>query len=125
MSGSDEDVLRFIAASFPSVWALEVLLALKREQRPWSRSELVSALRASELVVTKAIDALVAAGLASFEDDHAIYLPVNRKVEDCVAQVEKLYRTHPDLVRRAIVSAGTSSATAFADAFKLRRDRHD
>ena len=27
MSSSDEDVLRFIAASFPSVWALEVLLA--------------------------------------------------------------------------------------------------
>lgn len=125
MSGSDEDVLRFIAASFPSVWALEVLLALKREQRPWSRSELVQALRASELVVSKAIDALVAAGLASFEDDHAVYLPVNREVDACVGLVEKLYRTHPDLVRRAIVSAGTSSATAFADAFKLRRDRHD
>lgn len=119
------DVLRFIAASFPSVWALEVLLALKRERRSWSRSELVTVLRASELVVTKAIDALVAAGLASFEDDHAIYLPVTRDVDGCVELVEKLYRTHPDLVRRAIVSAGTSSATAFADAFKLRRDRHD
>jgi hypothetical protein len=125
VSGSDEDVLRFIAASFPSVWALEVLLALKREQRPWSRSELVDRLRASELVVIRAIDALVAAGLASFEDDCAIYLPVNRKVDDCMDLVEKLYRTHPDLVRRAIVSAGTSRATAFADAFKLRRDRHD
>jgi hypothetical protein len=125
VSGSDEDVLRFIAASFPSVWALEVLLALKREQRPWSRSELVRALRASELVASKAIDALVAAGLASFEDDTAIYLPVNREADRRVCLVEKLYRTHPDLVRRAIVSAGTSSATAFADAFKLRRDRHD
>jgi hypothetical protein len=62
---SDDDVLRFIAASFPSVWALEVLLTLRHDRRLWERQELVSSLRASELVVSKALDALVAAGLAS------------------------------------------------------------
>ena len=125
MSSSDEDVLRFIAASFPSVWALEVLLALKRDRRVWMREELVAALRASELVVSKAIDALVAAGLASIEGAGASYLPVNRDVEDCVEQVEQLYRTRPNMVRRAIVAASTSSAVAFADAFKIRRGTDD
>lgn len=125
MSSSDDDVLRFVAASFPSVWALELLLALKRERRPWSREELVATLRASELVVSRALEALVAAGLASFEDGGAIYLPVNAEVEACVERVEQTYRTRPNAVRRAIIAASASSATAFADAFKLRRDRDD
>ena len=118
MKSSDEDVLRFIAASFPSVWALELLLTLRSERRIWTGQELLATLRASELVVSKALDALVIAGLASIEDDGAVYAPVNRDVEVSVDRVEKLYRTRPDAVRRAIVSMGTSSATAFADAFK-------
>jgi hypothetical protein len=121
VSSSDEKVLRFVAASFPSVWALELLLALKRERRLWPRSELVATLRASELVVTKAIDGLIAAGLASAEGESAIYLPVNREVEEFVERVEQLYRTRPNAVRRAIVSARSSSAAAFADAFKFRK----
>jgi hypothetical protein len=125
VSSSDDDVLRFVAASFPSVWALELLLALKRERRAWSREELVATLRASELVVSRALEALVAAGLASFEDGGAIYLPVNAEVDACVERVEQTYRSRPNAVRRAIIAASASSATAFADAFKLRRDTDD
>lgn len=125
MSGSDQDVLRFIAATFPSVWALELLLTLKSERRPWTSEQLVTTLRASELVVSKALDALVAAGTASVDDEGAVYLPVNSEVASCVEKVEELYRSRPNKVRRAIISAATSSATAFADAFKLRRDRDD
>ena len=125
MSSSDEDVLRFIAASFPSVWALELLLVLKSDRRAWEQDELVATLRASELVVSKALDALVVAGLASIEGKGAAYLPVNREVESCVEQVEVMYRARPNSVRRVIVSAGTRTANAFADAFKLRRDTGD
>lgn len=125
MSGSDEDILRFIAASFPSVWALEILLALRSDRRLWSRRELVEALRASDLVVATALEALIAAGLASAEDHGAIYMPVNSDVEACVDRAEQLYRTRPNVVRRSIVSAATRSATAFADAFKLRRGEQD
>ncbi len=125
MSSSDEGVLRFIAASFPSVWALELLLVLKGERRSWAREELVTTLRASELVVSKALDALVTAGLASIEGEGVIYLPVSREVEDCVEQVEQLYRSRPNSVRRAIVSTSTRTANAFADAFKLRRETGD
>jgi predicted transcriptional regulator len=125
VSGSDEDVLRFVAASFPSVWALELLLTLKSERRVWTRDELVIGLRASELVVSKALDALAAAGLISIESGGGRYLPVNQDVADCVDRVEQLYRSRANTVRRAIVSAQTSSATAFADAFKLRRDGDD
>lgn len=124
MSGSEE-VLRFIAASFPSVWALELLLTLKRDPRLWSGAELVSALRASDLVISKAVDALVAAGLASIEEHGVRYVAANADVARCVEEVEQLYRARPDSVRRAIVSPRSSSASAFADAFKLRRGGHD
>ena len=118
-------MLRFIAASFPSVWALELLFVLKSEPRVWAREDLVAALRASDLVVTKALEGLVAAGLAACETGGALYLPVNSDVERSVDSAEALYRSRPNKVRRAIVSASTSSATAFADAFKLRRDKND
>ena len=125
MSRSDEDVLRFIAASFTSVWALELLLVLRRERGVRSRAELVTALRASELVVARALDSLVAAGLASIEDDGAHYLPVTDDVDACVVRAEELYRSHPNIVRRAIIGASASSAAAFANAFKLRKGRDD
>lgn len=125
MSNTDQDILRFIAASFRSVWALELVLLLKRERIAWRRDDLVSALRASEDVVNKAVDALLAAGLASIDDSGARYLPVNHDVEECMEQVERLYRTRPNVVRRAIVSLHASSATAFADAFRLRKGADD
>jgi hypothetical protein len=124
VSRSDEDILRFVATSFPSVWALELLLALKHEPRPWPRDELVKSLRASDLVVSKALDALVAAGMVSIEQEGARYLPVNADVSAQVDGAEALYRSRPNKVRRAIISASASSAIAFADAFKLRRDEN-
>ena len=122
MSSTHGDVAHFIATTFPSVWALEVLLALKDDRRVWGPQELVQKLRASELVVSGAIDALVSAGLASVEHGGAVYMPVNQTVDGFVDKVERLYRSHPNSVRRTIVAASASRATAFANAFKLRRE---
>lgn len=118
---TSDELLQFIGSSFRSVWALELLLLLKRERRPWTTTELVAALRASELVVSKALDSLVAAGLASVDDVEAVYMPVG-DLAASIDAVEQLYLTRPNAVRRAIVTAGASGATAFADAFKLKRD---
>ena len=122
MTSSDHDLLAFITSSFRSVWALELLLLLKRDPRPWERSELVTTLRASELVVTKALDSLLAAGLASIDGSAARYMPVNDQVAEDVERTERLYAARPDAVRRAIVSASSGGLTAFADAFRLRKD---
>ena len=121
MNPSD-DLMRFIRSSFRSVWGLELLLILKREQRTWSRTELVSTMRASELVVSKALDGLVAAGLASVDDQGVEYMPINDNLAECVDQLEKQYAVRPDAVRHAIVSTASSGSTAFADAFRLRKD---
>jgi hypothetical protein len=122
VTSPDDDLLPFITSSFRSVWALELLLVLKSEPRAWPRAELVSTLRASELVVSKALDSLVAAGLASFEGEGARYMPISDHVAECVERTGKLYAARPNAVRRAIVSASAGDVTAFADAFRLRRD---
>jgi hypothetical protein len=122
VTSQSDDLFRFIGSSFRSVWALELLLLLKRDPRPWSRVELISTLRASELVVNKVLDELVAAGLVSIEGEEARYMPVGSSLAEHVNAVERLYAARPDAVRRAIVSAASSGATAFADAFRLRRD---
>ena len=122
MVAPDESLLRFVTSSFPSIWALELLLALKRDPRWRSREELVAALRASDLVVSNALDSLVAAGLASVGPEGAIYMPASDEVAAYVDDTEALYAERPDSVRRAIVRAAGRGASVFSDAFRLRRD---
>ena len=122
MTGPTDDLLRLIGSSFRSVWALELLRLLKREPRSWTAAELVAALRASDLVVNKALDELVAGGLVSVDTGGARYMPVSEDVAGRIDEIEALYAARPDAVRREIVSAVSSGATAFADAFKLRKD---
>ena len=122
MTSLSDELYRFIGSSFRSVWALELLLLLKREPRIWSKADLITALRASDLVVNKAIDELVAAGLLSIDGENARYMPASEDLDRHVKQVEKVYSARPDAVRRAIVSTTASGATAFADAFRLRKD---
>ena len=119
---SNDEILRFIASSFRSVWDLELLLVLKGDPRSWRHKELDSTMRASELIVTKALKALQAAGLVSIDRDQARYMPVSDEVAALVDLTEELYAKRPDAVRRTIVSAASADAAAFADAFKLRKD---
>jgi len=112
----------FIASSFQSVWALELLLLLKRERRKWSPDELVRALRASDLVLSQAIGALVTAGLVSADQSGVSYAPSSDRVGNLVEQTEAAYALKPDAVRRTIVMASKSGIAAFADAFRLRKD---
>lgn len=122
MTSPSDELLRLVGSTFRSVWALELLLLLKRERRVWSPSQLISTLRASELVVNKALEELLAAGLVSVEGGGARYMPVTEEMAKELDEVEQLYAARPDAVRRAIVSATASGATAFADAFRLRRE---
>lgn len=122
MKSSTDEILRFIASSFRSVWALELLLLLKSEPRPWSHDDLDSTMRASEVVVAKALTGLDAAGLVTIADGRAQYTPVSDEVAALVEQAEALYAKRPDTVRRAIISAASGEAAAFANAFRLRKE---
>jgi len=116
-----EQVAGFIRSSFRSVWSLEVLLLLKREPRLWSPTEIVAALRASDLIVAQSLDALAAAGLVALEKDSAASYRPAPSLAPLADAAESLYARSPDAVRRLIVGA-PSGLAAFADAFRLRKD---
>ena len=61
---AETDVLQFCAAVFKSVWALELLLTLRRApELSWHAAELIKELRCSSGVVAESLDNLTAAGL--------------------------------------------------------------
>lgn len=120
---AQEQVSSFIRSSFRSVWSLEVLLLLKRDQRPWTQAEILNALRASDLIVSQSLEALAAGGLISLDAaGAAAYRPASERAALLVEETERLYAQSPDAVRRLIVGSSTGGLAAFADAFRLRKD---
>jgi hypothetical protein len=121
---SKEEVSSFIRASFPSVWALELLCFLRQNRgRSLSHAEMVAGLRGSDLVVTQSVVSLAVAGLVHAEPHGAArYRPATGHLDTLVEQAEALFARSPDAVRRMIVAAANPGITAFADAFRLRKD---
>lgn len=121
---STAEIDQFLRDHFRSVWSLEVLLHLERTpERGVAASELVDALRASRAIVKQALAGLVAGGLIVVDKgDIARYAPANARLRDFVTLARDAYASRPDSVRRAIVSGAVSGASAFADAFRLRKD---
>lgn len=117
---SPSDLTSFISSSFRSVWALDLLLLLKREDRPCTREELVDLMRASPSVIENALDALVAAGLAGMDGGNPRYMPTSPDVAALVEQTEQLYASRPDHVRRLIVASSNKGLAAFSNAFRLK-----
>lgn len=118
--GSPHDIESFIGSSFRSVWALELLLLLKREARSCPAQELVAMMRASPAVIERALASLVAAGLADHDADGASFMPVSDDIALLVDETERMYHSRPDRVRRLIVASSNKGITAFSDAFRLK-----
>jgi DNA-binding IclR family transcriptional regulator len=114
----------FIANSFRSVWALEVLRFLTENKgESFTAQELITQLRVSDAVVSQSVDNLSAVGLVVV-DSHA-RVTLHQGSPEHARQVRsaiEFYRKSPDKVRRLIVAQSSPGVTAFANAFKLRRD---
>jgi hypothetical protein len=84
---------------------------------------LIAALRVSDAVVSQSVENLSAVGLAMVDGHGRVTLHEGsadnaRLVRDAI----ELYQKSPDKVRRLIVAQASPGVTAFADAFKLRKD---
>jgi hypothetical protein len=121
---STEEAANFIRGTFASAWALELLGFLMRNpDSRYSHEDMVAALRGSDLVVRQSVKALSAAGLILPEaDGSARYAPASADLAGLAEAALAMYATSPDAVRRMIVSAVHPSISAFADAFRLRKD---
>lgn len=121
---SRDEVEEFVRATFRSVWSLELLSMLRRNRdRSLGHREMVDGLRASDFVITQSLDNLSAVGLVSREaDGSARYSPFRPDADRLVERTEQLYSKSPNAVRRIITAAANPGLTAFANAFRLRKD---
>lgn len=121
---SSQEIASFIGATFRSVWSLELLCYLREHrEREFSHVEMVNALRGSDLVVSQSLASLAAAGLILVDEKgSARYAPATRQLDNLVDRARILYGRSPDKVRRMIISGASPGLSAFADAFKLRKD---
>jgi len=119
----EKDVSEFLRSTFRSVWSLELLFLLADDAtRCWSGPEMVTALRASELVVDQAVDNLNTAGLLVPEPGGCFrYAPASDEVHALVVSARSLYAHSPDAVRRLIIRAQSNHLLKFADAFNFRK----
>jgi hypothetical protein len=119
---TEDDVLAFIANSIGSVWALELLLLLKRDTgRGWEAEALVRELRSSPVVIAEALGRLQNAGLVMQRGPRTFqYHAASPLLDDVASEIVKVYAIKPMTVIRAIVDPRTDKLRAFSDAFKLK-----
>ncbi len=80
-------------------------------------------MRASDAVISQSVANLSAIGLAVVDDEGRVALDRGSDQQAALMRSAiELYRRSPDKVRRLIVSQTAPGLTAFADAFKLRKD---
>jgi hypothetical protein len=119
---SEAELLALIRTGIRSVWALEILLLMKRQpERVWSKAALVQELRASTTLVQDNLGSLSAAGLIREEQQGFVYGPASCALAQSVDELEATYRQRPVSVVNLIVGASTDNVQGFADAFRFRR----
>lgn len=116
-------LLEFIGDTFNSVWALEALRVLAQlPDVEFTEDKLIATLRASKAAISQSVSGLERVGLVIVGERGVRFRPANPDLERFALEAIDLYARRPDLVRRTIVSRTSPGLTAFADAFKLRKD---
>ena len=120
---AEDAVLDFAGALFRSVWAVELLLTLKRRgDRPWPAADIVKELRGSRVVVTEALNNLIAAGLVVQDDAETYrYCAVSHDVDALVVELAELYASKPTAVIRKIVTSPSTKLQTLSDAFRIKK----
>ncbi|MFC3067739.1 hypothetical protein [Phenylobacterium soli] len=118
----EQDLAVFVREHVRSVWALELLLVLKRDaERCWDAADLVRELRASTMLVNDNLQRFARAGVAVRDDTGCWrYRPAAPVIADLCEQLEAAYRERPVAIIN-LISAPRDPLRSLADAFKFRR----
>ena len=121
---TEEEVFSFARNTIRSVWALELLLVLRKDRgRDWSVDELIRELRSSEAVILPCLDTLISAGLVSGQTGgHFRYAAASEELDAVSGELAKIYAARPMALAKAIMRAPNEKLTIFSDAFKLKGD---
>lgn len=112
----------FIEDAFPSVWALETFLALRRDLKAaWTVDALVSELRANTALVTDCLTRLERVGLIVATDGGYRYQPASNALAALADTLQEAYAERPFSIISVITSRRPDSLKGFADSFRLGR----
>jgi hypothetical protein len=117
------DLHAFVREHFRSVWAVELLLILRRDpDRCWKPAELVAELRASTSLVVDNLAAFERSGLAVCDEAGCWrYAPAGPVLDELAAGLERAYRERPVSIIN-LIAAPPDPIQGLADAFKWRGD---
>jgi DNA-binding IclR family transcriptional regulator len=118
---TEEEIYAFVRDSIGSVWALELLLFLRRgHERAWSSAELVRELRSSDTAITDCLTKLVSLGVIVSSEAGYQYKPGSSQTAHAVDELQRLYAAKPISVMKAIMTAPNEKLRIFSNAFRLK-----
>lgn len=117
-----QQLTAFVREHVRSVWALEVLLILRRDPgRQWQVEELVRELRASNLLVNANLEAFERGGLVIRDEAGGYrYSPANPLLDELCGKLEAAYKERPVATINLISRPDGDAVQSLADAFRLR-----
>jgi hypothetical protein len=102
----EDDLFAFVATAIGSIWALELLLLLRRNTgRSWDAESLVRELRSSPTIIEEALQRLRRAGLAAQDGaGRCRYHAASPQLDHLASELEQVYAAKPTTVINAIVA---------------------
>lgn len=121
---SNAELLAFIRDTVRSVWALELLLLLRRSApRAWTAQELVGEMRASPGLVADNLSIFEGHALVRREgDERWAYGPLSPALATLCDQLDAAYKESPVRLINAIARPSDDRLKTLADAFKFKGD---
>jgi hypothetical protein len=117
----DREFVGFVRESVRSVWALELLLLLRRDvARHWRPAELVRELRANPTLVQDNLAVFQRNGLAVSDEMGWYFAPANEKLQELTDRLAQAFRERPVATMTLVTHA--DPLQSLSDAFKLRGD---
>ena len=123
-----EDARQFLLTSIDSIAQLEGLLWLRAHVgQGWDAATLARHLYIAEVEAAALLEPLVQRGLVAVEQGQYAYRPATPELDDMVARIADLYRQYlipvTNLIHAKPPDKSKSRIEAFADAFRLRKDK--
>jgi hypothetical protein len=119
---SDQDLAVFVREHLRSVWAVELLLLLRKDpERCWSAPELVKELRASTGLVTTNLQLFERGGLIVMDERAcARFSPAAPVLAELCDKLAKAYRERPVSIIN-LIAQPRDPLRSLADAFRFKR----
>lgn len=123
----DPKLLAFVRTSIPSIWALELLLLLRRAAPGYlTREELVQHLRATPTLIDRLCARLAASGLVAANNQGGYRFECATSDNEAMCEALALAADErPIALRDAIIAAPNDKLRDLADAFRFKGSGKD